>query len=98
MIKILTAVTLAALIGSPAKAPAAAFRMGSEVLTPAGGALQSARWEVDPPDTGSVIIECGPSRTRAGLEARVLPAAFPSRAVSRPTCPRLERGTLRDQS
>jgi hypothetical protein len=62
--KILTAVTLAVLIASPAKAPAAAFPMGSEVLPHAGGALQSARWEVDPPDTGSVIIECGPGPHR----------------------------------
>jgi hypothetical protein len=95
MTKILTAAAaLAVLIASPAKVPAAALRMASEVLTPAGRTLQSARWEVDPADTGSVIIECGPGRTRAGLEARVLLAAFAPRAAPQPACPRLEQRTL----
>jgi hypothetical protein len=73
MTKSLTAVALVALIASPAKA--AAFLLGFEILTPAGaalshaGALQSVRLEIDPPYTGSVIIECGPRPTQAGLEA-----------------------------
>jgi hypothetical protein len=65
MTKIHTAVALAVLIAAPAKAPVAAFRTGSGVLPPVGGALQLARWRVDPPDTGFVIIEFGPGRTLA---------------------------------
>ncbi len=96
MTKILTAVALAALIASPAEA--AAFRMSSEVLIPAGGAadfagaVQPVRLVIDPPDTGSVIIECGAGPTQTDLEATILPVAFATRTAPRPPCPRRERG------
>jgi hypothetical protein len=85
MTKFLTSVAIAVLIASPAKAAAAA-------PSPAD-ALLSMRLEVDPPDTGTVIIECGPGATQAGLQARVLPAAFATQTASRPLCPRLQRAT-----
>jgi hypothetical protein len=81
MVKFLASVAIAVLIVLPAKA----------TVTSAADALLSMRLEVDPPDTGPVIIECGPSPTQAGLEARVKPAAFATQTASRLLCPRLER-------
>jgi hypothetical protein len=83
MTKFLASVAIAVLIASPAKA----------AVTSAADALLSMRLEVDPPDTGPVIIECGPGPTQTGLEARFLPAAFAMQTASRPLCPRLERET-----
>jgi hypothetical protein len=84
MTKFFTSVAIAVLIASPAKAAAAA--------PSAADALLWMRLEVDPPNTGTVIIECGPGPTQAGLEARFLPAALATQAASRPLCPR-QRGT-----
>jgi hypothetical protein len=83
MAKFLASVAIAVLMASPAKA----------AVTSAADALLSMRLEVDPPDTGPVIIECGPGPTQTGLEARVPPAAFATQTASRPLCPRLERET-----
>jgi hypothetical protein len=85
MTRFLASVAIAVLIASPANAAA---------VTPSpADALLSTRLEVDTPDTGPVIIECGPGPTQSGLEARFLHAAFATQTASRPLCPRLESET-----
>lgn len=101
MIKILAAAALAVMILSPAMVSAAVTLMGSVNPSPVRGArsLASAlpvRVEVDPPDDGPIIIECGPGATRTGVKTRVLSAALAGRGGQRP-CSLPEREALRDQ-
>jgi hypothetical protein len=82
MIKFFTSVAIAVLVALPAKA--AAPNLAETLL--------SMRSQVSPPDT--VIVECEPGPTQAGLDVRFQPAAFVTKTASGPLCPRFHRGTM----
>jgi hypothetical protein len=95
MIKILTAAALAVMIASPAQAASPASLPHGAPVDPGGSRL--ARLVVDPPDTGSEIIECGPGPARTDLETQPRSIALAEGMAPCLPCPGLEQRTARDR-